>query len=90
MAMTNYRNNWLRIGFTETDLAEDGSDRFIDAMVLRGDAETIAPGLRAHFDAGANQVCIQPLHAEGDSEARDRTLSALAGVGALDTTALSR
>jgi probable F420-dependent oxidoreductase len=90
MAMTNYRNNWLRIGFTEADLAEGGSDRFIDAMVLRGDAETIARGLRAHFDAGANQVCIQPVHAEGDYEARNRTLSALADVGALDTTALSR
>ena len=90
MAMTNYRNNWLRIGFTEPDLAEGGSDKFIDAMVLRGDAETIARGLRSAFDAGANQVCIQPVHAEGDSEARDRTLSALAGVGALDTTAFNR
>jgi probable F420-dependent oxidoreductase len=80
MAMTNYRNNWLRIGFTEADLANGGSDRFIDAMVLRGDAETIARGLRAHFDAGANEVCIQPIHAEGDTEARDRTLEALANV----------
>ena len=80
MAMTNYRNNWLRIGFTEADLAEGGSDRFIDAMVLGGDATTIARGLRAHFDAGANQVCIQPVHAEGDTEARDRTLTALAKV----------
>ncbi len=80
MAMTNYRNNWLRIGFTEADLADGGSDRFIDAMVLRGDAETIARGLRAHFDAGANHVCIQPVHAEGDAEARDRTLAALARV----------
>ena len=90
MTLDNYRNNWLRIGFTEADLADDGSDRFIDAMVLRGDAETIARGLRAHFNAGANQVCIQPVHAEGDYEARDRTLSALAGVGVLDTAALSR
>jgi hypothetical protein len=90
MAMTNYRNNWLRIGFTEADFADGGSDRFIDAMVLWGDAAMIARGLRAHIDAGANQVCIQPVHAEEDSEARDRTLSALAGVGALDTTALSR
>jgi probable F420-dependent oxidoreductase len=80
MAMTNYRNNWLRIGFTEADLAEGGSDRFLDAMVLWGDAETIARGLRAHFDAGANHVCIQPVHAEGDMEARDRTLAALAKV----------
>ena len=80
MPMTNYRNNWLRIGFTEADLADGGSDRFLDAMVLRGDAATIARGLRAHFDAGANQVCIQPVHAEGDTEARDRTLKALASV----------
>ncbi len=80
MAMTNYRNNWLRIGFTEADLADGGSDRFIDAMVLWGDAATIARGLRAHFDAGANQVCIQPVHGEGDMEARDRTLAALADV----------
>jgi probable F420-dependent oxidoreductase len=90
MTLTNYRNNWLRIGFTEADLADGGSDKFIDAMVLSGDVATIARGLRAHLQAGANQVCIQPVHAEGDSEARDRTLAALAGVGALDTTVLSR
>jgi probable F420-dependent oxidoreductase len=77
MAMTNYRNNWLRIGFTEADLAEGGSDKFLDAMVLRGDAETIARGVRALFDAGANHVCIQPVYSEGDKEARDRTLAAL-------------
>jgi probable F420-dependent oxidoreductase len=80
MAMTNYRNNWLRIGFTEADLADGGSDRFLDAMVLHGDAETIARGLRAHFDAGADHVCIQPVHAEGDTGALDRTLTALAKV----------
>jgi probable F420-dependent oxidoreductase len=80
MAMTNYRNNWLRIGFTEADLADGGSDKFIDAMVLHGDAETIARGLRAHFDAGADQVCMQPVHAEGDTTARDRTLAALANI----------
>jgi probable F420-dependent oxidoreductase len=90
MAMTNYRNNWLRIGFSEPDLADGGSDKFIDAMVLWGDAAAIARGLRAHLQAGANQVCVQPVHAEGDMDARDRTLSALAGIGTLDTTALSR
>jgi hypothetical protein len=58
-------------------------------MVLWGDVATIARGLRAHLQAGANQVCIQPVHAEGDSEARDRTLSALAGVGALDSNVLT-
>jgi probable F420-dependent oxidoreductase len=80
MKLTNYRNNWLRIGFTEADLADGGSDRFLDAMVLWGDVATIGRGLRAHREAGADQVCIQPIHAEGDLDARDRTLTALADV----------
>ena len=80
MTLTNYRNNWLRIGFTEADLADGGSDRFVDAMVLWGDAAPIARGLKAHLEAGADQVCIQPVHAEGDMDARDRTLKALADV----------
>ena len=37
-------------------------------------------GLRAHLAAGATQICIQPVHPEGDLEARDRTLTALADV----------
>jgi probable F420-dependent oxidoreductase len=80
MTLTNYRNNWLRLGFTEADLANGGSDRFIDAMVLWGDPATITRGLRAHLGAGATQVCIQPVHAAGDTEARDRTLAALADI----------
>ena len=51
-----------------------------NAMVLWGDPATITRGLRAHLAAGATQVCIQPLQAEGDVEARDRTLTALADV----------
>jgi probable F420-dependent oxidoreductase len=82
MTLTNYRNNWLRLGFIETDLADGGSDRFIDAMVLWGDPATIASGLRAHLAAGATQVCIQPIHANADIETRDRILTALADLQA--------
>ena len=78
MVLPNYRNNWLRLGFTEAELADGGSDSFIDAMVLWGDAATVRKGLRAHFDAGATHVCLQPLHADGDFTARDRMLEALA------------
>ncbi len=78
MRLDNYRNNWLRIGFTEAELADGGSDRFIDAMVLWGDAATVKRGLRAHFDAGATHVAIQPVHDEGDTAARDAILAALA------------
>jgi len=78
MVLPNYRNNWLREGFAEADLADGGSDRFIDAMCLWGDAETVKKGLRAHFAAGATHVCLQPVHADGDFAARDRMLAALA------------
>jgi probable F420-dependent oxidoreductase len=78
MVLPNYRNSWLRQGFTEADLEGGGSDRFIDAMVLSGDAETVKAGLRAHFDAGATHVCIQPVTEEGDAKHRDAMLAALA------------
>jgi probable F420-dependent oxidoreductase len=78
MVLPNYRNNWLREGFTEKDLADGGSDNFIDAMCLWGDAATVKKGLRAHFDSGATHVCLQPVHADGDFAARDRMLEALA------------
>jgi probable F420-dependent oxidoreductase len=78
MTLTNYVNNWLRLGFTEAELKDGGSDRFIDAMVLSGDAATVKAGLRAHFTAGATHVCIQPAHADGDFAARDAMLAALA------------
>ena len=35
-------------------------------------------GLRAHFAAGATHVCIQPVHEDGDTAARDRILTELA------------
>ena len=78
MVLPNYRNNWFRIGFTEAELENGGSDRFIDAMVIWGDAAKIREGLRAHFTAGATHVCLQPVHAEGDWAARDRMVAVLA------------
>jgi probable F420-dependent oxidoreductase len=78
LVLPNYRNSWLRQGFTEAELADGGNDRFIDAMVLWGDADRIKQGLRAHFTAGATHVCLQPVHADGDFAARDRILAALA------------
>lgn len=78
LTLDNYRNNFLRIGFTEADLANGGSDRFIDAMVLWGTVDQIKAGLRAHFAAGATHVAIQPVHPDGDSAARDAILRAFA------------
>ena len=65
MPLPNYRNNWLRLGFSEADLADGGSDRFLDAMVAWGDESVIQQRIQEHFDAGASHVCIQALHPEG-------------------------
>src|SRR5215813_1559971 len=65
LQLSNYRENWKRLGFSDDDLAGGGSDRFLDAMVAWGSERAIRQRLQAHFDAGASHVCIQPLHPEG-------------------------
>jgi probable F420-dependent oxidoreductase len=61
LELTNYRQNLLRFGFSEDDLADGGSDRLVDALVLHGDPETVARGLRAHLEAGADHISIQVI-----------------------------
>ena len=68
----------LRFGFTERDVADGGSDRLIDAVVPHGSAEAVAEAVRAHLDAGADHVALQPLGHGGapvaDYEALARAL----------------
>ena len=59
--LPNYRNHYLRIGFSAEDMENGGSDRLVDAIVAWGDEKAIHDRLRQHFEAGADHVCIQPL-----------------------------
>jgi probable F420-dependent oxidoreductase len=61
LARSNYTSNLKRLGFTDEDLADGGSDRLIDAVIPHGSAGEIAETVRAHLDAGADHVCLQPL-----------------------------
>ena len=61
----NYVNNLLRYGYDENDIADGGSDRLIDDLVLHGNPDTVAAGLAAHFAAGADHVAVQVLPAPG-------------------------
>lgn len=65
LSLPNYVNNWKRLGFTDADFADGGSDRFVDATVAWGDDEAIHARLKAHWDAGADHVCIQALGGSG-------------------------
>jgi probable F420-dependent oxidoreductase len=75
--LPNYRNNWLRLGFTEEDVTSR-SDRLIDALVAWGSVDDVQARLRAHRDAGADHVCIQPLSTAGPREFDWAALEALA------------
>ncbi|HWD04691.1 MAG TPA: LLM class F420-dependent oxidoreductase [Amycolatopsis sp.] len=61
LRLSNYTANLRKLGFTDEDLADGGSDRLVDALALHGDAATIATGVRAHLEAGAGHVNIQVL-----------------------------
>jgi len=65
LGLRNYTQNLLRFGFSEADIAHDGSDRLIDAIIPQGSAGQVAEVVRAHLDAGADHVCLQPLGEEG-------------------------
>ena len=49
--LRNYTSNLRRLGWSDADLADGGSDALIDALVVHGDAATVAAGVRAHLDA---------------------------------------
>ncbi len=76
LGLSNYVNNWLRLGFTEDDVAKPGSDRLIDAVVAHGTADDVAERLNEHLEAGADHVCIQVL---GGWDKLLPTLTELAG-----------
>ncbi|MGC8628540.1 MAG: hypothetical protein ACP5VR_13525 [Acidimicrobiales bacterium] len=61
LQLKNYRHNLLRLGWPEADLDHRGSDRLVDALVCHGNADTLAQGVTAHLDAGADHVAVQPL-----------------------------
>ena len=75
--LPNYRNAWLRLGYTDDEI-DQRADRFIDAVVAWGDAGTIQARVDAHYDAGADHVCIQPLSTAGFGQLDWDVLEALA------------
>ena len=76
LELSNYVNNWKRLGFTDADVAKPGSDQLLDAVVAHGTADQVAKRLSEHLEAGADHVAIQVL---GDWDQLLPTLTELAG-----------
>jgi len=81
MAMTNYRNNWFRLGFTEEEVTGNAAPRFLDAMVVWGKEQVINDCIDAHFKAGADQVVLQAFRPDGKSGSDPKALEAFAPNG---------
>jgi probable F420-dependent oxidoreductase len=65
LELPNYLNNLRRYGLTDDDFTAEGSDRWVDTLVVWGDDDTVRKGVNAHFEAGADHVAIQALPAPG-------------------------
>jgi probable F420-dependent oxidoreductase len=72
LGLPNYANNLRRLGFSEPDLADGGSDRLVDELIAWGDDEAIARRVQEHHDAGADQVLVQVLTGGRDPAALPR------------------
>jgi probable F420-dependent oxidoreductase len=66
LGLTNYTTNLQRLGFTPEDVAGEGSDRLIDALVVSGDDATIRRRFEEHHQAGADHVAVQLIAPKGD------------------------
>lgn len=61
LGVVNYRSNLRRLGWSEQDMNDGGSDALIDALVASGSDDQVAARITAHLDGGADHVCVQLL-----------------------------
>jgi probable F420-dependent oxidoreductase len=59
LALPTYTNNFLRLGFTEDDVADGGSDRLVDAVFAWGDESRIRGRIEEFQAAGADHLALQ-------------------------------
>jgi len=78
LAIEHYLHRLRRLGFSEADFVNGGSDRLVDAIVAWGDANKIHERIADQFKAGATHVCIIPLDPQGGVRPDVRAIEALA------------
>lgn len=78
LAIDHYVYRLKRLGYTDEDFADGGSDRLVDALVAWGNEEKLQLHLAKQLTAGATHVSILPLHPEGGLRPDERAIEALA------------
>jgi probable F420-dependent oxidoreductase len=70
--LENYVASLRRLGFSDSDLSDGGSDRLIDSLVSYGSPDDVRAAVAARLEAGADHVAVQPL----DNSSLDALLAA--------------
>jgi len=78
LPLPNYTNNWMRLGFDESDFENGGSDRLVDGLVAWGSADKIKARLQENLDLGADQAVIHAIRPDGQPGPDWNALEALA------------
>jgi len=82
LGLPNYVRTWRRLGFTDDDFADGGSDRLVDALYGLGSAEQVAVRVHEHLDAGAGHVCLRVVTNQLERLARPEWRSLAAALAA--------
>jgi probable F420-dependent oxidoreductase len=61
LGLPNYTNTWKRLGFTDADLADGGSDELVDALYAWGTVAQIGERVGEYRSAGADHVCLRAV-----------------------------
>ncbi|MEU3824471.1 TIGR03620 family F420-dependent LLM class oxidoreductase [Streptomyces sp. SID486] len=80
LQLPNYTGNFLRLGFTEDDIADGGSDRLLDAVFAWGDESRIRERVMAFHEAGADHVALQVVTANAGAALPRKEWRALASL----------
>ncbi|MEU5053611.1 LLM class F420-dependent oxidoreductase [Streptomyces sp. NPDC021096] len=70
LPLPNYTNNLLRLGFTEEDFEDGGSDRLVDALFALGDDAAVRARVDEFLAAGADHLAVQVVLPDGRQQAR--------------------
>ena len=62
--LDNYANNLRRLGWSDNDIGEGGSDKLVDAIVAWGTTTAIKARIDEHRKRGADHVCVQVLRSD--------------------------
>jgi probable F420-dependent oxidoreductase len=64
LTLDYYHREWTKLGFSDADFANGGSDRLIDMLVAWGDKEALSARVSAYREAGASRVIVMPFDLE--------------------------